>query len=65
MHAIEFSADRRWLATASEDHSARLFSLTGDETIVLAHDAPVRDVSVNADATRIATISGATPRGPD
>ena len=57
---VAFSADSRRLATASADHTARIWEIaTGREQIVLrGHRADVYAVGFTNDGRRVATVSG-------
>jgi WD40 repeat protein len=57
--SVAWSPDGRWIATSSEDGSARIWSAqTGDQRFtLLAHQAYVQDVAWSPDATRLVTGS--------
>ena len=56
--AVDFSPDIRWLATASDDGTARVFdAATGKEAARLAHDMPVQTVKVSPRGDKVVTGS--------
>ena len=54
----EFSPDGSFIVTASEDHTARIWSATTGEEIApaLLHDGPVQMASISPDGMRVVTI---------
>ncbi|MDQ3886289.1 MAG: trypsin-like peptidase domain-containing protein [Actinomycetota bacterium] len=55
---VVFSPDGTWVATASDDGTARVFDpTTGTERARLTHDGPVNGVRFSPDGTRVATAS--------
>jgi WD40 repeat protein len=55
---VAFSPDGTRVATASDDHTARVFDpATGTEHARLTHDDWVRAVAFSPDGTRVATAS--------
>jgi WD40 repeat protein/serine/threonine protein kinase len=60
--SVQFSADARMLATASDDRKARVWdAATGSLVVDLPHDFRVRNVRFSPDGTRLVTT---TWRGP-
>jgi eukaryotic-like serine/threonine-protein kinase len=58
LYHAEFSPDGNKLATASNDHTARLWNLeTGENTLVLPHNNEVNDVGFSQDGLQIVTSS--------
>ncbi len=59
VNAVAFSPDGRWLATASDDHTARLWNVADPTAAprVLQHDGYVFDVAFSPDGRWLATGS--------
>ena len=58
VYAVAFSPDGAWVATASEDGTARVFeAATGAEVARLDHDGAVMAVAFSPDGARVATAS--------
>ena len=58
INTMAFSPDGGRLATASDDHTARLWDVErGTEVAVLHHEAPVNALAFNPDGERLATAS--------
>ena len=56
--AVDWSRDGTRIATASTDHTARIWDTsTYDQLLVLRHDDEVRAVAWSPDGTRVATMS--------
>lgn len=56
---VEYSPDGKWIVTASEDGTARVWdAATGAQNIILeGHTSTVHDANFNPDSTRIVTAS--------
>jgi WD40 repeat protein len=55
---VAFSPDGHWLATASDDHTARIWdAITGQQLTTLTHDNVVMGVAFSPDGHRLATAS--------
>ncbi|WP_054864741.1 WD40 repeat domain-containing protein [Methanosarcina barkeri] len=58
MNDVVFSPDGKYIATASNDHKARIWdAATGKQAFVLSHDGWVNDVVFSPDRKYIATAS--------
>jgi WD40 repeat protein len=58
INAAVFSPDSGWVATASDDQSARLWEIkTGKSTVLSGHNGPVRSVAFNPPSTLVITAS--------
>jgi WD40 repeat protein len=59
VRAFQFSRDGRWLATACDDHTARVWEAATGEPVSpwLPHDFEVRQVEFSPDGTRLATLT--------
>ena len=60
--AVEFSQDNRWLVTASDDNTARLWDLTAEDPsqavqVLAEHNADVRAVAISGDSRWLVTGS--------
>lgn len=59
VNAVAFSPDGGMLASASDDHTARLWALPSGQLIAsLAHTNPVRQVKFSPDGRLLATLGG-------
>lgn len=58
IRAVGFSADGAWIATASDDGTARVSPSAGGEAVVLQHPSSVVAVALNGDGSRIVTAAG-------
>jgi WD40 repeat protein len=56
---FEFSRDGRWLATACDDHNARIWNGTNGEAVSawLPHEHEARQVNFSPDGTRLVTLA--------
>jgi WD40 repeat protein len=56
---VAWSPDGRWLATSSDDTSARIWNARTGELhfALLAHEATIQDIAWSPDSTRLATAS--------
>ncbi|NEZ55198.1 hypothetical protein [Adonisia turfae] len=55
---VSFSPNNnRYIATASDDNTAQIWDLESNKSIVLNHNAPVKDVRFNPDGTILVTAS--------
>lgn len=54
IHAIAFAPDGRTFATAGQDGTLRVWSLTGEEAFVLKHSTPVTSVAFDPAGKRLA-----------
>ena len=58
MKSAVFSADGRFVVTASDDQTARVWdAATGKEVLLLRHKAPVQFALMTPDGRRLATAS--------
>ena len=59
---VSFSPDGKWLGTASDDHTAKIWdAATGELKAVLSHEYPLAALAFSPDSTRLLTT---TLRGP-
>lgn len=59
VNSVEFSADGRWLVSASADQTAQVWDLTSGERLTqpLKHEAAVLHASFSPDSSRVVTAS--------
>jgi CHAT domain/WD domain, G-beta repeat len=63
VNAVAFSPDARWLATASDDKTARIWEISsGEQLHSLTHTGKVRSMAFGPDGSWLATGSGKTAR---
>jgi WD40 repeat protein len=63
VRSLDFSPNGRFLATASEDKTAKLTEITTRRTIVVEHDSIVTDVAFTPEGERFATSSNKSVKG--